>query len=122
MSLFQALDIVHGDLPPWLNNFVALTRPLGTSAIVAIPSVGAFTVGAVAFVWPVEAMDMVKASTSFLQGIPDAAYAMIATIALGYTAGKTAEAIKAKPPVGGTSPEAGPVATVDEDIAPRARS
>lgn len=108
MSLFSSLDIVHGDLPPWLNNFVALTRPLTTSMIIAIPSLGAFTVGLVSAWAPETAAAMAENSTAFLKGIPGEAYAMIGTIALGYTVSKTAEAIKAKPPAGATSPEAGP--------------
>lgn len=125
MNLFSTLDIVHGDLPPWINNFVALTRPLTTSAIIAIPSIGAFTVGTVAGFNAEAAMNMAEASTAFLKGIPDAAYGMIAALGLGYTAGKTAEAIKAKPPVGSTSPEAGPNAASpagEVDFAPSSRT
>ncbi|MGX7926446.1 hypothetical protein ACWPMX_07720 [Tsuneonella sp. HG094] len=110
MSLLDQFDLSQGDLPPWIVKAVAVTRPLTTSGIIAIPVMGAFSVGLISGFesWFVEAgtgARMAKDSTAFLQGIPDAAYAMIATIALGYSASKTAEAIKAPKPAGGASPE-----------------
>lgn len=99
------LDLADGELPKWLQNAVALTRPLYTSALIAIPSVGALSVGAVGFFSEPRAMAMVHASTAFLVGIPDAAYGLIGAVALGYTASKSVEAVKAPAPVGGKSPE-----------------
>lgn len=103
-------DLAHGDVPPWLNNVVALTRPLTTSGIIAIPVMGGFMVGSVASFNYAAALHMADASTKFLQGIPDAGWGAIAAIALGYTASKGLEAVKAGRPQS-PSPEAGPNAT-----------
>ena len=109
MSGFLLLDFTHGDVPPWLNNTVALTRPLAATMVVAIPALGAFSVGMVTWFSPEAGAAMALNSTDFLKGIPDAAYGAIVAIALGYTAGKTVEAVKAKPPPAGQgSPESGP--------------
>lgn len=130
MSIFDSIDLSRGELPGWLNNLVALTRPLALTMTVAIPSMGAFSVGIVATLWPKTAMAMVDASTKFLQGIPDAGWGAIVAIALGYTASKTAEVIKAPaPPAGRQSPEGEPtpaapaVAPVaEQDLSPEARA
>ncbi len=115
MSEASSFDFSHGDLPPWINNLVAVARPAFTAGIVAIPCLGAATVGTVALFFPGAAMDSVKASIAFLQGIPDAAYGMITAIALGFTAAKSYEAVKnPPPPAGSPSPEAGPNATAPE--------
>jgi hypothetical protein len=117
VSFLDNFDLRDGDLPPWITKLVAVTRPLTTSGIIAIPVMGAFTVGTVAGFDFQTGMNMSKASTHFLQGIPDAAYAMIAAVALGYSASKTTEAIKAPRPVGGTSPE-NPAATTAPAVPP----
>lgn len=93
MSIFEKIDFSDGDLPPWVNKLVALARPMSTTMIVAIAPVGAFSVGMVATRDPVMAMKMVEVSTKFLQGIPDAGWAAIVTIAVGYSAGKSVEAV-----------------------------
>lgn len=104
---FPEFDLVSGDLPPWLTNFVSIARPLFVAGNVAIPVLGAFTVGLVSFIWPVQALTMVDASTKFLQGIPDAAYGMITALALGYIGAKSWETVKAPPPPKGRkAPEA----------------
>lgn len=117
MSGFHLLDFTRGDVPPWLNNTVALTRPLAATMVVAIPALGAASVGFVSYFDPASGAAMALNSTDFLKGIPDAAYGAIVAIALGYTAGKTVEAVKAKPPQG--SPEGGPnqTAAVVEPVA-----
>ena len=104
MSIFGKLDLADGELPPWLNQFVSIARPLFTAGIVAIPCVGAFVVGTVAAIHFETAKNMVAASTTFLQGIPDAAYGAIVAVALGYSASKTVEAIKMPPPPAGAPP------------------
>lgn len=107
MSIFDSFDFSRGELPGWINNLVALTRPVALTMTVSIPAMGAFSVGMVATRWPQTAMNMSNASTSFLQGIPDAGWGAIVAIALGYTASKTAEVIKGRNP-GRASPEGEP--------------
>lgn len=97
MSFFE-LNLSRGDLPPWINNLVALARPLAITMTVSIAPVGAFMVGAVAYFDPKAADAMASASIKFLQGIPDAGWGAIVAIALGYTAAKTAEVVKNGPP------------------------
>lgn len=129
MSLLEQFDFSQGDLPPWIVKAVAVTRPLTTSGIIAIPVMGAFSVGLISgleswFVGAGTGARMAKDSTAFLQGIPDAAYAMIATIALGYSAAKTVEVVKAPKPAGGTSPEApvpAPEPVIDPELPDYAR-
>jgi hypothetical protein len=106
MSIFDSIDLKHGELPGWLNNLVALARPAALTMTTAIPAAGAFTVGLLAFWWPIEADRMAAVSVKFLTGIPDAAWGAITAIALGYTAAKSAEVIrKPAPPAGAPSPE-----------------
>lgn len=111
MSLLDRFDFSNGRLPPWVDHAVALTRPFGVAALVLIPTLGAATVGLVAGRWPVAAMNMVEASTAFLKGIPDGLYTLIGAVALGYSAAKTVEVVKAPPPPAGRqSPEGTPTA------------
>ena len=117
MAMFSKLDLSHGQLPPWIEQFVKVTRPLGVNMMIAIPALGAFAVGVVSYFDPAAGAAMAKNSTDFLRNIPDAADAAIATVALGYTAAKSTEAIKAPPPAGGTTPEG-----EELDAAPRSRS
>jgi len=121
MSWFDHFDLTKGDLPPWLNQFVAITRPLGTSMLIAIPALGAFTIGVVSGFSERAGAAMAKNAVAFLQGIPDAAYAMITAAALGYTAGKSWEAIKAPAPTGGQDPEGATPAPKPTSSAPPAR-
>lgn len=97
MSFFE-LNLSRGELPPWINNLVALARPLAITMTVSIAPVGAFCVGLVAYFDPKAADAMASASIKFLQGIPDAGWGAIVAIALGYTAAKTAEVVKNGPP------------------------
>lgn len=109
MSIFNSIDFSRGELPGWLNNLVALARPVATTMTVAIAPIGAFSVGTVAYFDPKAADAMASASIKFLGGIPDAAWGAIVAIALGYTAAKTAEVVKAPAaPAGRTPPEGEP--------------
>ena len=118
MAIFSNLNLSGGTLPPWIEQFVKVTRPLAVNMMVAIPALGACAVGVVSYFDPVAGAAMAKNSTDFLKNIPDAAYAAIATVALGYTAAKSTEAIKAPPPAGGTTPEGEELV----DTAPRGRT
>lgn len=128
MSLLDRFDFSNGDLPPWVGTTVSLTRPMATTLTAMIIPVGAAMCGAVAAFSAERAMAMATASTAFLAGIPEPLYYLVASIVLGYTAGKTAEVIKAPKPAGGHSPEAPPdhQPSVDADPvvdrAPRGRS
>lgn len=112
MSKSAAISKIEGfdlaELPGWLRALVALARPGAVTMLVAIPAAGAFTVGAVAFWLPETAIAMAEASTTFLAGIPEPAWWVIATISVGYSVSKSAEVIKAPPPPAGrASPETG---------------
>lgn len=112
MSIFDHIDFSRGELPGWLNNLVALARPVATTMTVAIVPCGAFSVGTVAFFNPKAADAMATVSIKFIGGIPDAAWGAIVAIALGYTAAKTAEVVKAPAqPAGRPSPEGEPAST-----------
>jgi hypothetical protein len=105
----NVFDFSKGDLPPWVQNAVTLARPLFTAATIAVPAIGGFVVGTVAFFDPQSANEMAAATTLFFQGIPDVAWGAVATIAVGYTAAKTYETVKAPPPPAGRpSPEQEP--------------
>lgn len=88
----QKLDLAKGELPPWVNQAVALARPAVAAMTAAIPALGAAVVGFVAFFSPERGMAMAEASTSFLSKIPDAAWGAIGAITIAYTAAKTVEA------------------------------
>ena len=105
------------ELPVWLTQLVAVSRPLVVTMTVAIPAIGAASVGLVAMFDAPRALGMAAASTAFLQGVPDSAYGLIAALGLGYFGAKTYETVKAPPPPAGrASPEsaAEPVPEDDE--------
>jgi hypothetical protein len=112
MSFFDKIDLSRGELPGWINNLVALARPLAITMTVSIAPMGAFSVGAVAYFDPKAADAMASASIKFLQGIPDAGWGAIVAIALGYTAAKTAEVVKHGPakPLALPAPDPAPAA------------
>lgn len=119
MSWKDRFNFTDGKLPPWVDNLVTVTRPLAVNALIAIPTLGAMMVGVVAGVFGEDkAMAMANASVAFLQGIPDALYALIGGTFLGYAGAKTTEAIKAPKPVGGTDPENTASPTNEVDLAP----
>lgn len=99
-----AIDLVNGKVPPWVAPMVAVARPLAATLLIFIPTVGAFTVGTIAAFSFDRAMNMAKAASAFLHGIPDPAYQVIAAVSIGYAGFKTVEAVKGKPP--NPSPEA----------------
>ena len=88
---FSHLDISRGDLPPWVNQAVAIARPATAAMTAAIPAIGAWSVGFVAIFSRSRALAMSEAATAFLQGIPDAAWGAITAITLGYFGAKTLE-------------------------------
>jgi hypothetical protein len=83
--------------PAWLGAVTGLIRPICVGALMAIPTVGAATIGAVAMVSGEAADRMAKASVAFLGGIPDGVLILIGTLAGGYTAAKTAERLVGRP-------------------------
>ena len=110
---FETIDLAKGDLPPWINQAVAIARPAVAAMTAAIPAFGAASVGIVAFFSESRAMAMANASTKFLRDIPDAGWVAIASITLGYTAAKTIEARKS-PTSSRPSPEENTVVTTQE--------
>lgn len=106
----RPLDLSNGELPPWINQAVAIARPATAAMTAAIPAAGAFSVGVVAFFSKARALDMATTATLFLKEIPDAGWGAIAAITLGYTAAKTVEVARGQtPPLGRAAPEDGPV-------------
>jgi len=100
------LDLAKGDLPPWVNQAVAIARPAVAAMTAAIPALGAFAVGTVALFSRERGMAMAEVSTAFLSKIPDAGWAAISAITIGYTVAKTVEArSSAKAPDGRPSVE-----------------
>lgn len=97
-------DLSRGDLPPWINQAVAIARPAVAAMTAAIPALGSFTIGIVAFFSEPRAMSMARASTKFLQDIPDAGWAAISAITLGYTVAKTVEVARSGKNTGITKP------------------
>lgn len=87
-------DINLGEgVPRWLSAAAKLIRPLCVGALMAVPTVGAFTVGTVAIFNRATALAMAEASTRFLSGIPESIVALIAFLAGGYTVARSAEKI-----------------------------
>lgn len=116
MSWKDRFDLTNGKLPAWVENLVTVTRPLAVNALIAIPTLGAMSVGLVAGVFgETTALGMARASTTFLAGIPDALYGLIGGAFLTYGVAKTTEAIKAPKPVGGKDPEQGE-AVIDNEV------
>lgn len=89
----EAIDLGAG-APPWLTYGLRSIRPICVGALLAIPTVGAATVGLVATVSQSRAMAMVAASTAFLAGIPTEIVLLIGTLATGYGLAKTVERIR----------------------------
>lgn len=82
-----------GEAPAWLGATAKLIRPLCVGALMAIPTVGAASVGLVAIFSPATALGMSEASTRFLAGIPGDIVALIGFLAGGYTIARSAEKI-----------------------------
>lgn len=81
-------------LPGWLVATTRMIRPICVGALMAIPTLGAATVGMVAMVDRDHAMAAVAASTAFLAGIPGDIVVLIGVLATGYSVSKTVERVK----------------------------
>lgn len=117
MSILDRFDFSNGDLPPWFEPLVKLTRPMATTMTAMMLPVGAFSVGAVAFFSPVRAINMAKAVEAFLHGIPDPLYWLIGSIVIGYTGAKTVETMRSP-----RSPLTPTAEQPDVDVAPKGKS
>lgn len=115
MRFLDNFDFSNGQLPPWLAPLVSLTRPMATTLTAMIIPVGAASCGVVAAFSRDRALAMAEASGAFMQGVPEPLYYLVGIITTGYFGAKTAEAIKAPRPVGGSSPER---PAEDEDMPP----
>lgn len=82
-----------GQAPAWLGATAKLIRPLCVGALMAIPTVGAASVGIVAIFSSTTALGMAEASTRFLAGIPGDIVTLIGFLAGGYTIARSAEKI-----------------------------
>jgi len=93
---FQSIDAVDlGDAAPaWLSAAARLIRPLSVGALLAIPTVGAASVGLVALVDEARGMAMARASVAFLAGLPTDIVILIGTLATGYGFAKSIERLK----------------------------
>lgn len=81
------------EAPAWLGATAKLIRPLCVGALMAIPTVGAASVGIAAMFSPATGLAMAEASTRFLAGIPGDIVALIGFLAGGYTVARSAEKI-----------------------------
>lgn len=79
--------------PAWLGATAKLIRPLCVGALMAIPTIGAASVGLAAIFDRDTALAMADASTRFLAGIPAEIVALIGFLAGGYTVARSAEKI-----------------------------
>lgn len=91
-----AADLVGA--PDWMIATARLVRPLCVGALMAIPTVGAASVGLVAAFSRARAMDMADASTAFLSRLPDGVLWLIGSLATGYTFAKSVERLRGGPP------------------------
>lgn len=89
----DTLDLGPG-APAWMTALARSIRPLCVGALMAIPTIGAASVGAVAIVSPRAAEAMVRASTGFLAGIPTDIVILIGTLASGYGLAKSIEKLR----------------------------
>jgi hypothetical protein len=83
-----------GGLPGWLVAATRMIRPLCVGALMAIPTLGAASVGVVALFNRTAAMNAVEASTAFLAGIPGDIVLLIGALATGYSLAKTIERLR----------------------------
>jgi hypothetical protein len=94
LDVFDLRDAVQ--LPGWLVSVTRMIRPICVGALMAIPTIGAATVGTVALFDGDAAMRAATASTAFLAGIPGDIVALIGVLATGYSLSKTVERLKGK--------------------------
>lgn len=93
MGNLDTLDLGPG-APAWMTALARSIRPLCVGALMAIPTLGAASVGLVAIVSPGAATAMVRASTGFLAGIPTDIVVLIGTLASGYGLAKSIERLR----------------------------
>lgn len=93
LVLGEPIDLGEG-APPWLTYTLRSIRPVCIGALMAIPTLGAASVGLVAMASPARAMAMATASTAFLAGIPGEIVLLIGTLATGYGLAKTLENLR----------------------------
>lgn len=98
MALAGEIVDLGADAPRWLTFALRSIRPLCIGALMAIPTVGAASVGTVALFSPARADAMVIASTAFLRGIPADVLILIGTLASGYGLAKTVERLRGTRP------------------------
>lgn len=91
---FDPFAVTDETLPAWLVATTRMIRPICVGALMAIPTLGAATVGLVAMVDRDRAMAAVAASTAFLAGIPGDIVVLIGVLATGYSVSKTVERVK----------------------------
>lgn len=84
---------IGGEAPAWLGATAKLIRPLCVGALMAIPTLGAASIGVVAIASRETALAMAEASTRFLSGIPAEIVTLIGFLAGGYTLARSAEKI-----------------------------
>lgn len=112
----------------WIASFAKVSRPLAVTLTVAIPALGAASVGLATIFDPAMGAAMAKNSAGFLSDLPEALYWMVGGIATGYFGAKAFETRSPPPPAGRASPEATPAAdaaaaivTVDAAAVDRAK-
>lgn len=89
----------------WIASFAKVTRPLAVTMTVAIPALGAMSIGVISLFSAEAGASAALNSTDFLKGIPNELYLMIGTIATGYIGFKSWETKSPPPPEGRASPE-----------------
>lgn len=80
-----------------IGSIVRLVRPLAVTMIVAIPAIGAFSVGVVTFFDAATGKAMAVNAGLFFNGIPGELYTLIGVIATGYIGFKSWETKAASP-------------------------
>ena len=95
---FASIDTIDlgEQAPGWLVSAAKLIRPLSVGALMAIPTVGAGSVGLVAMIAPARGEAMARASVLFLQGLPLDVVVLIGTLATGYGFARSVEKLKRK--------------------------
>lgn len=82
--------------PTWLVAAARLIRPLSVGALMAIPTLGAATIGLVAMFDRTRAMAMADASVAFLAGLPTDIVLLIGTLGTGYGFARSIEKLRGK--------------------------
>lgn len=80
--------------PGWMSSAARAIRPLCIGALMAIPTIGAATVGTVALFSGPAAERMVRASIGFLGGLPTDIMVLIGVLSTGYGFARTVEKLR----------------------------